>query len=262
MAKALIENNVSTTLAQAISTLDTVINVAPGTGARFPAISGDDWFYATIFDVNTGDLEIVKCTGRAGDGLTVERGVDDTLPRAFAVNDVIEMRVVKAYLNDLYWKTWAGVPDGLATLDPDGHVPPDQLPDDVLTQTEADLRYIKLTEKAAANGVATLDATSLVPDDQLPDTLVRETQLGVATVGGVTGVATLDEDGIVPDDQLPDFPDISIFATKVDPTTSGTFTHDGEYVVAGGAARRKLTVSEDAPSGSGVEGDEWYQVEP
>ena len=42
----------------------TSITLASGQGARFPTLSTDDYFYATLIDT-VNNLEIVKCTARA-----------------------------------------------------------------------------------------------------------------------------------------------------------------------------------------------------
>ena len=48
------------------------INVTSGDGALFPAVSssGTDYFYITLID-SALNTEIVKCTNRAGDALTI-----------------------------------------------------------------------------------------------------------------------------------------------------------------------------------------------
>lgn len=65
-------NNGHSTLASSISTSDTSITVASGHGARFPSLSSGEYFYATLID-SSNNLEIVKCTARSSDVLTVTR---------------------------------------------------------------------------------------------------------------------------------------------------------------------------------------------
>jgi hypothetical protein len=51
--------------------------------------------------VSTGGLiEIMRCTARTGDSLTVVRGEDNTVAAAFAVGALVEMRINVASLTD------------------------------------------------------------------------------------------------------------------------------------------------------------------
>jgi len=73
--------------------------VASGQGARFPTLSAGDYFYATL--INTSNqLEIVKCTARSADVLTVERAQEGTTARAYDVGDRIEIRITAATFED------------------------------------------------------------------------------------------------------------------------------------------------------------------
>jgi len=92
-------NNGHSTLAASISTSDTSITVASGHGARFPSLSSGEYFYATLID-SSNNLEIVKCTARSSDVLTVTRAQESTTARAFAIGDRIELRVTAAGLVD------------------------------------------------------------------------------------------------------------------------------------------------------------------
>ena len=65
-------NNGHSTLASSITSSGTSITVASGHGARFPSLSSGEYFYATLIDASN-NLEIVKCTARSSDVLTVTR---------------------------------------------------------------------------------------------------------------------------------------------------------------------------------------------
>lgn len=96
----LVKNNAYSTLASGINDLVTTITVAAGTGSRFPAAGGADYFYATL--INTSNqLEVVKVTSRSVDTLTVVRGQDGTTARAYSASDRIELRVTAALLSDI-----------------------------------------------------------------------------------------------------------------------------------------------------------------
>jgi hypothetical protein len=101
-------NNVASTLAEDLTSVAGSITVASGTGARFPTLTSDRYFYATIISTS-GFSEIVKVTGRTGDLLTVERGAESTVPFGFAAGSKIELRITAQSVTD-------AVADGVATV--------------------------------------------------------------------------------------------------------------------------------------------------
>ena len=97
---ALFTNNGFSTLASGIGTGDTSITVDTGDGALFPSPSGSDYFYATLIDT-ANNLEIVKCTSRSSDVLTVTRAQEGTTATAYSSGDRIELRITAAGLTDV-----------------------------------------------------------------------------------------------------------------------------------------------------------------
>lgn len=95
----LFSNNASAPIAASIIASDTTITLASGQGAEFPSPGAGQWFYATIVD-SSNNLEIVKCTSRSADTLTVVRGQDGTSGRSFPAGSLIEARLVAAALAD------------------------------------------------------------------------------------------------------------------------------------------------------------------
>lgn len=98
MAKQLFSNNASTTLAVAIDTSATSIVVASGDGAMFPNPTAGDFFIATLCQVSGGNeinFEVVKCTARSGDTLTVVRNFESLsgAPRSYSIGDKISLRL-------------------------------------------------------------------------------------------------------------------------------------------------------------------------
>ncbi len=85
-------NNAFATLAAGINSSATSITLTTGQGARFPTLSAGDYFYATLVDTSN-NLEIVKCTARSTDVLTVTRGQEGTTARAYSAGDRIEIRI-------------------------------------------------------------------------------------------------------------------------------------------------------------------------
>lgn len=85
-------NSAYATLASSITSSATSITLTTGQGARFPSLGAGDYFYATLIDTSN-NLEIVKCTARSTDVLTVVRGQESTTARAYSAGDRIELRI-------------------------------------------------------------------------------------------------------------------------------------------------------------------------
>ncbi len=99
-------NNAFATLAAGINSSATSITLTTGQGARFPTLSAGDYFYATLIDTSN-NLEIVKCTARSTDVLTVVRAQESTTARAYSAGDRIEIRITAQTFLDA-----ATIPDG------------------------------------------------------------------------------------------------------------------------------------------------------
>jgi hypothetical protein len=87
-----LSNNAFGTLAAGINSSATSITLTSGQGARFPTLGAGDYFYATLIDTSN-NLEIVKCTARSTDVLTVVRAQESTTARAYVTGDRIEIRL-------------------------------------------------------------------------------------------------------------------------------------------------------------------------
>jgi hypothetical protein len=97
-----LSNNANATLAASITSSSTSITVTSGQGARFPTLSAGDYFYATLIDTSN-NLEIVKCTARSTDVLTVVRAQESTTARAYTTGDRIEIRLTaQTFLDATY----------------------------------------------------------------------------------------------------------------------------------------------------------------
>lgn len=190
-------NNVAGTLAANIGPSDTLILLAAGQGAGFPAPSGGDYFYATLVHITTGVVEVVQVTGRTGDTLTVVRGRDNTTAVAFTTGSIVELRLTAQMLREIDVRPTRAQPNGLATLDGSGTIPDGQLAVNIARQSWVAANYISLTSFGTPLGVATLDAGGKVPVGQIPalayipttggsasGTIVSGTSSGEVRVGG------------------------------------------------------------------------------
>ena len=96
---ALFKNNATATLAASINSSVTTIVVSAGLGSLFPNPSGTSYFYGTLFD-SAGNYEIVKCTAKTTDTLTVVRAQDNTNALAFAAGDGFALRPIAAVMDN------------------------------------------------------------------------------------------------------------------------------------------------------------------
>jgi predicted aspartyl protease len=88
-------NNASSTLVSGISNVSASLTVQLGGGAAFPSPSSPNYFYVTLQDA-ANNIEIVKCTARVNDTMTIVRAQNGTTARTFAPGDTVECRPVAA----------------------------------------------------------------------------------------------------------------------------------------------------------------------
>lgn len=97
---ALFANNAVATLAADVETHHTQLTLQTGHGALFPSPDADlDEFFLASLVTAGGEQEIVKITARDNDTLTVDRGQETTIPRAFATGDKLELRLTSGSLS-------------------------------------------------------------------------------------------------------------------------------------------------------------------
>jgi len=105
-----VTNNASSTLANSITSAQTSIALS-GNEAAFPAPAAGDWFPAVIVDA-ADNREIVKVTARAGVTLTVVRGQEGTVAKAFDAGARIDLRLTAAGISELT----QGIADNAAAI--------------------------------------------------------------------------------------------------------------------------------------------------
>ena len=94
--------NTAMTLLSTSSLADDDTSVAVDDGSVFPALTGDNYFYATLERAASSTTrEIVKVTARSGNTLTIVRAQDNTSATTFSADDIIELRVVAKSLEDI-----------------------------------------------------------------------------------------------------------------------------------------------------------------
>jgi len=98
MAYPLFTNNAASGLVYPISSTDTALYLNGGSGALFPQPTGGNYFIVTLISQLTGNMEIVKCTARSGDVLTVVRAQEGTTAQSFATGDGVQLRITAGSL--------------------------------------------------------------------------------------------------------------------------------------------------------------------
>jgi microcystin-dependent protein len=83
-------NNAAAQLAATATVSDTVLVLGAGEGARFPSPGAGQSFIATIQEGT--QFEIVECTSRTGDNLTVVRAREGTAAQTWGVGSSVTMR--------------------------------------------------------------------------------------------------------------------------------------------------------------------------
>ena len=94
----LFSNNAATNLAASITSGATSLTVTTGTGSLFPNPTAPDYFLVTLIGISGTPIEIVKCTARSGDTLTIVRGQEGTTPSAFNGGDQVQLRITAAVM--------------------------------------------------------------------------------------------------------------------------------------------------------------------
>lgn len=86
----LFANNAATTLATGISSTSTTLTLQAGSGALFPNPTNGNQFTVTMIDAITETkTEIMYCTARSGDTLTVTRAQEGTTAQSWVAGDYV-----------------------------------------------------------------------------------------------------------------------------------------------------------------------------
>ena len=95
-------NFAQTTIADTggISAGATTVNVNTGDGSLFPSLSGSDYFYLVLTDASN-NREVVKCTARSTDALTIVRAQDGSSARAFPNGSTVELAMVSVAMEEI-----------------------------------------------------------------------------------------------------------------------------------------------------------------
>ena len=119
------KNNSSGTLSSALTNLATNIVLTSNQGNLFPTITGDDFFLVTLIGMNAQGAEsaweIVKCTAKVADTLTVVRGQEGTTAVAWPAGTKVELRLTAGTLDSFTDTAKAAAAMSAHTSDADPH---------------------------------------------------------------------------------------------------------------------------------------------
>ena len=102
MSSVLWSNDATTTLAGSISSGATSLTVTSGSGSLFPSpTSGQIFALVLISAVNTATREVLYCTARSGDVMTVERAQEGTTALSWNAGDLAQNLVTAGTLESL-----------------------------------------------------------------------------------------------------------------------------------------------------------------
>lgn len=97
----LFANNAHGTLSAPIDAGDTSLDLVTGQGALFPSPGVGDFFRISLERLDGSATEIVFCTARSGDTLTIARGQEGTTPEDFDTEDRVRLRPTAGMFEDL-----------------------------------------------------------------------------------------------------------------------------------------------------------------
>lgn len=74
-------------------------SVTAGAGAKFPALTGNQWYPIVVVDAS-GNYEKMKVTARTTDSMTAVRAQGSTTKKAFAIGDAVYLGITKELLDE------------------------------------------------------------------------------------------------------------------------------------------------------------------
>lgn len=115
MSIILFANNSTSLLASGILSTDTTLTVTATQGSLFPAPGAGQISKITLEDTS-GNIEVVHCTGRTGDTLTIVRAQEGTTALAFASGSRVEIRCTAGDLQAMLQKNGGDTMTGTTNM--------------------------------------------------------------------------------------------------------------------------------------------------
>lgn len=98
-------NNANSTVGSTLAIGGTTLDLPTGGGALFPTPTGGDFFLVTIYEIGAGgeeNHEIVKCTARSTDALTIVREQEGTTAKEWAAGSYVALRMTAATIGSAF----------------------------------------------------------------------------------------------------------------------------------------------------------------
>jgi len=99
MAQLIYTEAIETTLTLPILTT-TASSMTVADVSQMPTLTAGDWFYLTLYNNDVGTYETVRITDITGLVLTIERGIDGTIPQTFTVSAT----AITAWVTGILWE--------------------------------------------------------------------------------------------------------------------------------------------------------------
>lgn len=166
-AVLLFANNASANLASNITSGQTSITLATGYGALFPLPVAGQQFKIVLDNQRTGDFEVCNVTARSGDILTVSRGAEQSVAKAFAAADtVVQLRLTKETMEQSFETSQGAIgPIGLQGVPGSSNIAVTSANDATRDFVAADVGKTVLYTSSNAGDVWTMQpATAVVGD--------------------------------------------------------------------------------------------------
>lgn len=112
----LFANSAKSKLAANLSSGATLLAIDEDDAWKFPSPAGGDWFPLTLFDA-AGNIEYVKCTGRAAAILTIVRAQEGTTAKTFPAGSGVSHRLTAAALQAMRDTQSTALDDAVSALE-------------------------------------------------------------------------------------------------------------------------------------------------
>lgn len=212
-------NNGASQLAANIGPSDTALLVTAGQGVRFPSPAGGRYFALTLVHFTTGAIEVVRCTARAADTLTIVRGQDGTTPISFTTGSIAEARLTAGMLTDMDWRTAFNSANTPLVLDGSGMIADGLIPAGITRDSELaaglagkqnTLGFTPVQQGTGVGQSPNVVKIGWKAGSKIGITIDASDQGNIAMEGWVTslrgaasGLAPLDGSGLVPVGNIP-----------------------------------------------------------
>ena len=186
----LFANNVTASLNSTVLSGDSSLGLQVGEGAAFPSPAAGEYFAVTVQNTLNGDIEVMYCTARSGDILTVQRAQEGTVALGFPANDsIVQMRVTAGTLEKLIQARFDGVDvNKYLRVQADGTVLPD-----VLDNIDGAIYYTRGAGWSGGGPAIVLGDTDPVEVSISQSGTIRGfTAIGNAASGAGTGSCVID----------------------------------------------------------------------